>query len=75
MTEERRLVRIFAVLIVFMASLILVSVSGVVIKKNVSTKAREGVKELQKMKILESDNLKEANEYLKKIERRICQDI
>ena len=67
MTENTISTKLIAAMIILLATILIISVFAVTLKKNVEQQSNEVMSELQKVKKIETHNLQEANEYMKKI--------
>lgn len=67
MTENIISTKMVAAIIILLATILIISAFAVTLKKNVEQQSNEVMSELQKVKKIETHNLQEANEYMKKI--------
>ena len=67
MTENIISTKMVAAIIILLATILIISAFAVTLKKNVEQKSNKLMSELQNVKKVETQNLQEANEYMKEI--------
>ena len=67
MTENTISTKLIAAMIILLATILIISAFAVTLKKNVEQKSNKLMSELQNVKKVETQNLQEANEYMKEI--------